>query len=415
MFREVILGLVCAAVTSWCLAEEAQPLFVAAPGSPVVVTGGPQNLIVWDVNNDKKPDLVVGCAKDQTAVLLGDGKGGFRPAPGSPLKHGGGEMALGDVNGDGMLDLALTEHGSYAVTVLAGDGNSGFRSARGSPFAMKDGQHPHTHGLALTDVNRDGKLDLVTANNDDNDVSVMLGDGKGGFARAPGSPFPVGPGPYPLAVGDVNGDGRPDIVTPNSKPGDRSLTVLLGDGKGGLQAGRRLARRCRGKPVLRRVGGRERGRQGGLGCHSQWGWPGDRASGRREGWVCGRAWVAGGSRVAGDGCRIDGHQPRRQGGFGRDGRRRRAGPAGRRTRLLQGGAGFAVLGWERVVAARCVISPHRAFASKQRAGSRRPRRTKRQTRIPHRHPVLLFCPMSFRTVCSLVRRLLFFKAKLVGF
>ena len=88
----------------------------------------------------------------------------------------------------------------------------------------------------MTDVNGDGKLDLVTAKNDDNDVSVMLGDGKGGFARAPDSPFPVGPGPYPLAVGDVNGDGKPDIVTPNSKPGDRSLTVLLGYGKGGFKS-----------------------------------------------------------------------------------------------------------------------------------------------------------------------------------
>jgi hypothetical protein len=100
---------------------------------------------------------------------------------------------------------------------------------------MKTGRHPHTHGLALVDVNGDGKPDLINANNDDNDVAVLLGDGRGGFRPAPGSPFAVGPSPYPLAVGDVNGDGRPDIVAPNSKPGTKTVTVLLGDGRGGFR------------------------------------------------------------------------------------------------------------------------------------------------------------------------------------
>jgi hypothetical protein len=112
---------------------------------------------------------------------------------------------------------------------------------------MKVGQHPHTHGLALTDMNRDDKLDLVTVNSTDNDVSIAFGDGRGGFTRAPGSPFAVGPSPYPMGVGDVNGDGQLDIVATATATGpsraqqlplSRALTLLLSDGRGSFRSSR---------------------------------------------------------------------------------------------------------------------------------------------------------------------------------
>ena len=221
-----------------------QSLFVNAPGSPVSVQGGPGNVLIGDMNNDRKLDLVVACARARSiTVLEGKGNGQFGAALSSTtLAEAPGEMALGDLNGDGKLDVAVSSHDSYAVVLLTGDGKGGLIVAPASPVVMKLGQHPHTHGLAVADMNRDNKLDLLTCNNADNDISLALGDGRGNFTRAPQS-FPVGPSPYPFGVGDVNNDNWPDIVATATATGplrreqlpfSRALTLLLADGKGGF-------------------------------------------------------------------------------------------------------------------------------------------------------------------------------------
>ncbi len=227
--------------------QEQQSLFANAQGSPISIADGPSNIVIGDLNNDKKLDLVVACGRSRKIIVLpGRGNGQFSAAastttvPDSP-----GEIALGDVNGDGNLDLAIATHDSYGVLLLLGDGKGGLGIAPSSPIVMKIGQHPHTHGLVLADMNGDNKLDLVTVNNSDNDVSIALGDGRGGFTRAPASPFAVGPSPYPLAVGDVNNDGHLDIVATATATGpsraqqlplSRALTLLLSDGRGGFRS-----------------------------------------------------------------------------------------------------------------------------------------------------------------------------------
>ncbi|MGI8785397.1 MAG: FG-GAP repeat domain-containing protein [Acidobacteriota bacterium] len=213
------------------------PLYVPAPGSPLAAAGGPGNILIADINKDGKPDLVVACGKGRAVrIFRGDGRGGFGPPPiVVTLTISPGEMELGDVNGDGHLDLGLVDHDSYDVTILLGDGRYGFLPAPGSPFAASTGSRPHTHGLVFGDLNGDGSLDLVTGNSADGNVAVMLGDGKGKFVRAQGSPFAVGPNPYPLALGDINGDGRLDVIAPNSGR-NRTLTVLFGDGRGAFQS-----------------------------------------------------------------------------------------------------------------------------------------------------------------------------------
>lgn len=220
-----------------------EALFTNAPGSPVAVQSGPSNILIGDMNNDRKLDLVVARSQArEITVLEGKGNGQFGAALSTTtLAEPPHEIAAGDVNGDGKLDLAVATHDSYGVTLLTGDGKGGLTKAQ-EPIAMRLGQHPHTHGLALADINRDNKLDLITCNSTDNDISLALNDGGGNFTRTPKS-YPVGPSPYPFAHADINNDGWPDIVATATATGpkrreqlpfSRALTLLLSDGKGGF-------------------------------------------------------------------------------------------------------------------------------------------------------------------------------------
>jgi len=225
-----------------------QAVLVTRPGSRISLPNKPSNVALADLDKDGRLDLIVASAEPRAVTVLRGEKTGapFHAATARviTLSESPGEMVLGDVNGDDRLDVALDSHDSYKVTLLLGDTSGGFALAPNSPIVMKKGQHPHTHGLGLGDLNGDGNLDLATVNNEDNDVSVAFGDGRGGFTLAPRSPFAVGPSPYPLTLGDVNNDRRLDIVATASATGparaqqlasSRALTLLLADGQGGFR------------------------------------------------------------------------------------------------------------------------------------------------------------------------------------
>jgi hypothetical protein len=187
-----------------------------------------------DLNGDGNLDIAVANNdSEDVTILLGDGRGHFRPAAGSPFAagHAPNDLAVGDFNGDHKPDLAIVNHDTPHLTLLLGDGRGGFTPAPKSPFTTQS--KPHPHGVAAADFNRDGNLDVVTDSAGDDKVEVLLGDGKGGLAT-PGRRFSVGRRPYQrVRLGDFNKDGNPDIVTTNLS--GANATVLLGDGAGGFR------------------------------------------------------------------------------------------------------------------------------------------------------------------------------------
>ncbi len=200
-----------------------------APGSPIAVGLLPQSVAIGDLNGDGHPDLVVANSDSgSVSVLLGAGNGTFTPASGSPIAVGGvpESVAIGDLNGDGIPDLAVANLSGDSVSVLLGGGDGTFTPASGSPITV--GTDPVS--VAIGDLNGDGVPDLAVVNQDGDSVSVLLGGGGGTFTPASGSPITVGGFPESVAIGDLNGDGHPDLVVANLNSG--SVSVLLGGGSG---------------------------------------------------------------------------------------------------------------------------------------------------------------------------------------
>jgi hypothetical protein len=206
-----------------------------SPKTDYTVGLAPRGIALGDVNNDGRLDIVtanngLSFGGTTASVLLGLAGGGFAPKTDYTTGNGPSSVVLGDLNGDSRLDMVTANSGSSTVSVLLGLASGSF----GPKTDYATGSRPYD--VALGDVNSDGRLDLAVANNDantGNTVSVLLGLASGGFS--PKADYPTGAGPLVVAVGDLNGDGRPDLAVANNKGGTgTTASILLGLAGGGF-------------------------------------------------------------------------------------------------------------------------------------------------------------------------------------
>jgi hypothetical protein len=192
---------------------------------------GSRALAVGDLDHDGHPDVVTA---DETAgtvsVLMGGPGGVLGPASAHPVGALPQAIAVADMDGDGHLDVVVADNGSADVEILKGNGAGGLGPAHSYATA------PRPMALAVADLNGDGWPDVVTFSgtpssyNGGNIVSVLLNDRAGGLLPAVTYVGNVISGPRGLAIGDVTGDGIPDVVTADRLNG----SLFRGSGNGSL-------------------------------------------------------------------------------------------------------------------------------------------------------------------------------------
>ena len=183
---------------------------------PVSIATGQFNSGTTAVNSDDFPDLAVANkAANSVSVLLGSasGDGTFQPKVDYPTGHAPvSVVAAGfhDVTAPGITDLAVANQSDSTISIFQGNGDGTFKTP--TVVTLPPGYEPTS--LAAADVNGDGHIDLIVADQGNNSFSVLLGNGNGTFQ--PRKDYPTGAAPVYVALGDFNEDGALDVATANN-------------------------------------------------------------------------------------------------------------------------------------------------------------------------------------------------------
>ena len=218
--------------------EIANADFSLNPAASYTAGPGTTSVLAVDLNGDGTPDIVVACLGNSGSppaiwVLLNNGDGTFGNGVAYPAGPAPVSMAAADLNGDGALDLVVANQAAAgadaSLVFLTGNGDGTFNG----PTTLADLGTGAPVSVLATDLNGDGKPDVAAALSGGaiGIVEVLFGNGDGTF-QYPAS-YPAGPQPTYLAAGDLNNDGRPDLVTANG--GNGTVSVLLANPDGTFQ------------------------------------------------------------------------------------------------------------------------------------------------------------------------------------
>jgi hypothetical protein len=261
-------------IASGLLALAADPAAVTETPAPCEV----HRLLIADLTGDNQPEIVTGCNRS-LAVYRPVGRARLQLLSQTETRGNVTELVAGKFDADAHPDVAFADHDTFGLWLLRGDGQGGL-APLGLTRVQRTGR-PHVHGLLAGDWNRDGRLDTLhfnvnagavplsgdgrgeqspgslipihspnnpvaadlngdghldfaVASVQNKSVAVFLGDARGGFSPAPGSPIRVADRPYYVAAGDLNGDGRLDLAVTHDDTD--LLTVLYGSGGGAFES-----------------------------------------------------------------------------------------------------------------------------------------------------------------------------------